>query len=511
MRGIARVVGALLLACTTAAGANTILFRGNRAITFEELAEVARPYTGRQLTPDEIEELRRRLTRLYVDRGYVNSGALVAPETREGVLVFEIVEGRLGAVRLRGLEDLDDKYVTDRLVTDPDAAFNMDALRERFQLLLNDPLFARMNGRLMPGARPGESILDVDIVRAAPHSLTFYANDYRPESIGAEAAGLRGWVRNITGRGDVLEGSVEGPNDNRLLSRGTVAWRFPLGARAPLVFASYDHGRTSVVQEPLAAVDIRSTLQSAEVGLSQVLRETLRERWVVSASHQWRRNKTTLLGVPFSFIPGEPDGVTRTRSWRAWVEGAHRTEEQAVGVRLMGSFVDTNVSDEGFLSVPIPDRSYAVWLGQGQYLRQLSQGTYAVSARATLQYSKSYVLPLDALPIGGVASVRGYLENQFIRQNAAIFSVELERTVVRDHGDGRHLSIAPFVDYGRGSGGIAPKVSLSSAGIAVRGRWNRFAANLAIAGKLSHPPLGYTPRRGLQGHGIHLEISYRLL
>ena len=90
-------------------------------------------------------------------------------------------------------------------------------------------------------------------------------------------------------------------------------------------------------------------------------------------------------------------------------------------------------------------------------------------------------------------------------------SAELERIVIRDQGDGRQLSLATFVDYGRGSGGIAPEVALSSAGVALRGRWHGLGVSLAIAGRLSHPPLGDSHRRGLQGHGVHLEITYTIL
>src|SRR5262245_65755799 len=113
----------------------------------------------------ELEDLRPELTRNYVDRGYVNSGVLLAEVTADNAVVFDVVEGRLTGVRLRGMERLDEDYVARRFMRDSDRPLNLDVMRERFQILLGDPLFDRMNARLLPGVKAGEAILDIDIVR----------------------------------------------------------------------------------------------------------------------------------------------------------------------------------------------------------------------------------------------------------------------------------------------------------------------------------------------------------
>ena len=59
-----------------------IVFRGNTAVPTSELDAVAVPYRGRLVSVAEIEELRQALTRYYVERGYINSGALQEPEQR---------------------------------------------------------------------------------------------------------------------------------------------------------------------------------------------------------------------------------------------------------------------------------------------------------------------------------------------------------------------------------------------------------------------------------------------
>src|SRR5687767_2423110 len=50
---------------------------GSTVFTKAELARVTAPYVNRELSAEDLEALRRELTLLYVNRGYVNSGALL--------------------------------------------------------------------------------------------------------------------------------------------------------------------------------------------------------------------------------------------------------------------------------------------------------------------------------------------------------------------------------------------------------------------------------------------------
>jgi hemolysin activation/secretion protein len=48
---------------------------GSTVFSEAELAQVTAPYTGRPLGAEELEELRQKLTLLYVNAGYLNSGS----------------------------------------------------------------------------------------------------------------------------------------------------------------------------------------------------------------------------------------------------------------------------------------------------------------------------------------------------------------------------------------------------------------------------------------------------
>jgi hypothetical protein len=52
-------------------------FEGNTVFSDEELNSVASPYLNREITFEELQQLRQELTLYYVERGYVNSGVVI--------------------------------------------------------------------------------------------------------------------------------------------------------------------------------------------------------------------------------------------------------------------------------------------------------------------------------------------------------------------------------------------------------------------------------------------------
>ena len=183
-----------------------IIVDGNTVLSEEDLRNLLQPYVGREVSVAELEELRQKLTRHYIDQGYVNSGAIIPPDAYvDGVLHYKIVEGRLEDVRVKGQGRLREGYIRNRLLGYSEQPLNLQDLQDRFQVLLSDPLISGMNGRLLPGSSPGHGILDVEVTRARPYQLSVFGDNYRPPSIGGEAFGVSGWVRNLTGLGDALD------------------------------------------------------------------------------------------------------------------------------------------------------------------------------------------------------------------------------------------------------------------------------------------------------------------
>lgn len=481
-----------------------IAFRGNTVVPSATLAELARPYEGRMLNAGEIEALRQKLTRHYVERGYLNSGATLGPNALvDGVLTFTLVEGKLSALRLKGLGRLNEQYVAARLVPDENAVLNVEALRERFQYLLADPLFARAQARVVPDSVPGQAILDVEFERSRPYQLSVFANNARAASIGELAFGLTGWVRNLSGWGDQLDltwqTGYEGGGE-----RKSVGWRIPLGAHGTEFSLQHDNGASTVLEEPTASLEIRSRLQSTDIGLSQRLYDSLSQRFSIGLNHVQRTNRSTLLGVPFSFTPGEPNGVTRIEGWRFWQEYTHRWEDQALVLRSTLIRNHTN-----FAAVAgAPDQDNRIWLGQGHFARKLNAQGLQLSLRTTLQRSGNLLSPLDRVALGGAQSVRGFRENQLIRDQGSVFNVDLDYPVRQGGKHDLALTLGVFHDRGAGKNHGESSASLSSSGLTLKGQWDGWRFDLALALARRFPDGVQRRSSSFQDQGLHFQVSY---
>jgi len=483
-------------------------FQGNQALSTATLSAIAAPYLGRALGADDLETLRQKLTRAYVDRGYVNSGVLRGSATATGTLNFLIIEGRLAEVRLHGMERLHDAYVSARLQREEDGALNLDQLRNRFQLLLTDPLFVRMNARLLPAEKPGEAIMDIEVQRARPWELSAYVNNYRPVSIGAEQMGLRGLVRNLTGRGDLLEASVQLPFHAGAGKHGSLGWTLPLG-RLTNVSVALEGGSASVIEEPVKVLDIRSTVVSGELGLNHTFIETLSQRLTLGLNWEHRENRTSLLGQPYSFTLGDATGEIRESLWKFWQDYNWRSEKQVLSLRSTFTFGSNSLQEvAGLPALAGPARRFQFWTGQLRYGRQVMDNGAQLVLRATVQQSRDRLLSLDGLSLGGVSSVRGYRENQLIRDEGLYLNLEFEYPAIANSASGMRLTLIPFYDFGRARNRGDESTMLSSCGLAGRAQWRDFSLDLAIAKRLGHSASVQRAGSNLQDEGIHLQASY---
>ena len=81
-----------------------------------ELAQIVAPYVHRELATEDLEELRLKLTRAYIDRGYINSGAIISDQAvHEGVMTLRIIEGELSHIEMQGNRWFRSGYLRRRL------------------------------------------------------------------------------------------------------------------------------------------------------------------------------------------------------------------------------------------------------------------------------------------------------------------------------------------------------------------------------------------------------------
>lgn len=483
---------------------------GNSVLPAELLEGIAAPWLGRVLDAAQIEAMRQALTRAYIDRGYVNSGLLLDPEQREpGVLRLRAVEGRLTAIELSGLGGLNPEHIKARLRTE--GPLNLDRLRERFQLLLADPLLRRVQARLLPGGAPGEAVLAIDVERSRPWQLASFVNNHRPVSVGEWAAGLRGQLSNLSGQGDQLDATLMAPLQGSDQAQLSLGWRLPLtglGLPHSALHLGLEHSDVAVVEEPVRQLDIQSRVRVVELGLSQRLVDTPAHSLNLGLQALARRQRSSLLGEPFSFTAGLPDGRLRQTLLRFWQELQWRSERQSLALRSSFNSGRSNVRAEprlpGLEGAPAAHALF--WTGQAQWLRRLDDEGLQSSVRLSAQLARDRLLALDGLAAGGVRTLRGHRENQLVRDEGWLLNLELERPFVLEGG--ARLTPLAFYDHGRLRHHGQGWTTLSSLGLGLQAQWQGWSLELFAAKRLRDGAAA-ADDSALQDQGVHLQLAYR--
>ena len=79
-----------------------IKITGNTVFSDDTLKEVIAPFLNRELTDTDLESLRLALTFFYINKGYINSGAIIPDQTMmDGVITIHIIEGQADNIRGR--------------------------------------------------------------------------------------------------------------------------------------------------------------------------------------------------------------------------------------------------------------------------------------------------------------------------------------------------------------------------------------------------------------------------
>jgi len=433
----------------------SVRIEGGTVLDDADVAAVAAPYTGRDISMEELNELRNRLSLLYFDRGYVNSG-VVLPDQKigQGEIVFTEVLGRLVTVELQGNRHLNDRFWLSRIQNNS-KKLNINELQDNLQVIEQNSLVRRIEARLMPGAERGEGVLYLDVHENRPWRVIVGADNHRSPSLGGEQLTLYLAHLSLTGRGDVAEmyaNLADGLGDYG------AAYTLPLNRRDTALRAYFSAGDAEIVEAPFDLIDIRTRTSTWGLELSHPFihepDHALKGILGVEAQH----SESTLLGMPWSFSLGEIDGEADAVAAVGGFEWTRRSVEQVFALRMTlrqgTDWLGAEVNEFAPPGLNGPDTDFLTLRGQFQYVRRLDWLDSELHLRAALQLARDPLLPVEKMPVGGFNSVRGYRENLLVRDNGLVASAEWRLPLfsgreMRSGFDWRSLTGALFADFGQ--------------------------------------------------------------
>ncbi|MEW5855766.1 MAG: POTRA domain-containing protein, partial [Cyanobacteriota bacterium] len=120
--------------------------QGNTVLQ-DEIAALTQPYSNREVTFEDLLELRSAIIQLYIKNGYITSGAFLPSnqDLSSGIVQIQLVEGEVQQIEIGGLRRLREGYVRSRLERATSTPLNRQRLEEALQLLQLDPLIEQVN------------------------------------------------------------------------------------------------------------------------------------------------------------------------------------------------------------------------------------------------------------------------------------------------------------------------------------------------------------------------------
>lgn len=217
-----------------------------------------------------------------------------------------------------------------------------------------------------------------------------------------------------------------------------------------------------------------------------------------------------MLGRPFDLTPGSVNGEVDLSVLRLTQEWIDRGFNQVLAVRSTISLgLDAfGTTDDG----SDRDAEFVAWLGQIQYLCRVFNTANQLLLRLDVQWTEDELLSLEQFSAGGRNTVRGYRENQLLRDRGISASAEFRLPVLLARTGRPVVQLVPFVDFGAGwnvSGPAPSPREISSAGIGV--------IVSPIEQMKGQVYWGYPFRRirengnDLQDNGLHFTLSFQLL
>ena len=450
-----------------------IEFDGNTVFTDEELLALVKDRVGKKAGVEELEAIRKTVSQHYFDAQYVNSGAVIdEQDLSKGVLVVRIVEGRLDNINVLNEGWLRSGYVTSRIHREVSDPLNLNDLKRGLEFVRRDERIRKINTALVPGDELGQSHLDMIVTENRVFDVGLGVSNRRPPSVGAEEAEVYFGTKNLTSLGDTLRGnytiSQEGMDEWDLGDAGNYSlfYSLPLTRWDTTLELGYNQSDYVILEEPFNTLDIESDTRMYSVALRQPIYRDLQHELSLTLKGEHRRSDVLVSGEPFSISPGSVNGQTRLSALRLSPEYVYRSQERVIAARTTFSF---GLDELDPILGPGFDPEYFTWMSQASWVESVTDEDTLLVVKLFHQHTDDKVVSMEQFSLGGINTIRGYRENQLIRDNAFIISPELRIPVYKDRYGKAQVYLIPFVDYGIGwnSNGPREREEIYSAGLGV--------------------------------------------
>jgi hemolysin activation/secretion protein len=420
---------------------------GNTTLPVRDVESAVYPLLGEDCTFATVEKARDALVAAYRNAG-LGTVLVDIPEQSvdDGIVRLQVTEGRIEKIRISGARYYSERKLLARLpAVKAGEVPNLPALQQQLTTLASEARDREITPTLKPGSTPGTLVVDFSVKDHLPLHTSVEANNrYTADTSHTRLVASLSY-ENMFQRADVFglqyQTSPSRPSE------------VEVGALTYL-------GRTSDDAVTWSGYAIRSKSDVAAIGTLSVIGNgsILGMRLNRSFGLSQSGAQTLSIGADYKDfgedirLPSDVSARTPIKylMWTAQYGIAHRNEVLDVQNQLSASF--------GLRGLLADDRQFEYKRAGAHagflYLRDNASGSWhlpkdwALQVRAAAQYSEQPLISNEQLALGGVDTVRGYLDAEALVDSGLAATLEL-RTPVRHAGK---FAIGAMAFYDRGIG-----------------------------------------------------------
>ncbi|MEI7613718.1 MAG: ShlB/FhaC/HecB family hemolysin secretion/activation protein [Betaproteobacteria bacterium] len=466
---------------------------GNTLIAEPELQAVLAPWVGREVSFGELQKAANAIAEAYRKRGWFARPQLPAQDVSSGVILINILEGRLGAVRIDdgGKElRLDRTMVSDTMTArqKPGDPLNLDDL-ERSSNILNDTPGVAVATILTTGKTLAESDAVIKVQDKPLFTGTAQLDNTGSRSTGDQKLSLSATLDNPGGKGDQLSANANASEGSSYLK---LAYSLAVGNDGLRVGVNASALQYKLVGADFAALKSKGDAQT--VGFNSnypLLRSGTRNISIAAAfdrkSYYNEANavatSTKLIHVGLLSLTGDILDGLGAGGMTLW--GVNLTTGN---VDLSGNTVNKSSDNNGARTAG----SYQKLGGNLARLQRLSDQV-TLWAAVNGQVAGKNLDSSEKLSLGGPSGVRAYPVLEGIGDDGYVATLESRYSATSE------VQLTAFYDYGsirrdhnaRYVGALNPETAaLQGAGVGVN--WTKagsFAVRASVARRIGDNPL----------------------
>lgn len=402
-----------------------------------EIRGVTEKYEGRELAVSELQQVTAALNSVLKEKGYFLARVLLpVQEIKDGQVRLELLPGSVGKITVEGNEAYSSEFIRGHVESalSPSRAITEEELQRKL-LLLNDNTDLFVTALFSPGAERGQADMTLAVEDSTPiHGGIGYDN-FGTIFTDVHRVSPHLSIGNLFQDGDTFSARylLGIPNNRANFVQGS--YTMPVDTDGSRLSFSYANGASTLGQE-LQVLDIRGRANIYSLAFSHALERTQTQRQDLTVSYAYKEFDNSLLGLA--------TGQDRYHSLRLGYAGDFSDLDGRTLVNagfsqgLGGSTLSNGLGREG---VTAGFSKLNLDLARVQNIDK----PLFLLFRAGGQYTPRPLFAAEQFALGGVDSVRGFNQAQFLGDVGYTLSAEARWLPFEERRD---VQFSAFIDHG---------------------------------------------------------------